>query len=647
MSADVLTDSAAWLAVCPALRYALAAPPPSSALALDLLRRLVRSARASCSGTQLAQLAAALAAHLSQSPTADAAEALVEAEAALRSCWQACALRLRVLYRGLRGALPPQGLQADALAELATARIALLRIPGALSAITADEREPAAWPTAWVAVAPACAATAAALQQDAPAFAALAAAAFAPTDACGDDAGQAAAVRVLGTLLQASAVRALLPISLCSATPAALLTHCNADDGDALSLTLILRGFAYLAAGDHGASSEAAARSLALLASAARGSEIVAALDSACVNMLASPLLHRNDDAASKRVSAVFAAVAESGDSGVAALCSALEGDRVENSSALAVIATVVRDACIAGEAHAAMERFSRTLIAAFRCDAAVRATVLHTGLPAAFADAYAAAEPASATDLASSLAMLAYTSRGAAAVCSTPGGATATAVALTAIADAQLAAAARDGEPWPGTAAWRDARYAASTLGSLPIGAAALRDSGWYAMLPSAASDASGIGAAGGIVGGVQMATFVAACTAVEALLDDGDPAALVALRRDGTSPAALLAALLARFADTSLWPDAEEYAAVAAAEGSATALVAYPAMLLLGPLRGAAAKVLAGEGDASGGAGVLLPGLLRAASSAGFSAAGAAAAMQQLREHPAMARFRAEATH
>ena len=102
MSADVLTDSAAWLAVCPALRCALAAPTPSSVTALALLRRLVRSAQASCSATQLAQLAAVLAAHLSQSPTADAAEALLEAEAALRTCWQARALRLRVLCRGLR-----------------------------------------------------------------------------------------------------------------------------------------------------------------------------------------------------------------------------------------------------------------------------------------------------------------------------------------------------------------------------------------------------------------------------------------------------------------------------------------------------------------------------------------------------------------
>jgi len=91
LSADAVTDSAAWPAVCPALRSALAAPPPSDARALAVLRRLVRSAHASRAATQLAQLATCLAAHL-QSPAADAAGAagaLLEAEAALRSCWQA------------------------------------------------------------------------------------------------------------------------------------------------------------------------------------------------------------------------------------------------------------------------------------------------------------------------------------------------------------------------------------------------------------------------------------------------------------------------------------------------------------------------------------------------------------------------------
>ena len=365
------------------------------------------------------------------------------------------------------------------------------------------------------------------------------------------------------------------------------------------------------------------------------------------MRMLASPLLHGSDDAASERVGAVFAAIAESGDSGVAALCSAFESDGIVTSSALAVIAAVVRDACFAGDARAALERHGRTLSAAFRCDAAVRTIVLPAGLVAALADAYAAVEPASATELATALATLAYTSRGAAAICSSPGGAKAAAGALTTIAAAQLAAATRDGEPWPGTSAWRDARYAASTLGSLSIGAAALRDAGWPALLPSAALDASGVAAAGGVDNAAQTTTFAAACTAVEALLDERDPAALAALKRDGTSPAAVLAALLARFVDAGKWPDAEGYATAAAADGNATALVAYPAALLLGPLRGAAAALLAEEGDASGGAGVLLSGLLREAENAAFSAAEYAPAMQLLLEHPATARFCAEASH
>ena len=91
LSADAVTDSAAWPAVCPALRCALASPPPDSGAALALLRRLVRSARASRSATQLAQLAATLASRLQScaADAADVAEGLLEAEAALRSCWQA------------------------------------------------------------------------------------------------------------------------------------------------------------------------------------------------------------------------------------------------------------------------------------------------------------------------------------------------------------------------------------------------------------------------------------------------------------------------------------------------------------------------------------------------------------------------------
>jgi hypothetical protein len=130
-----------------------------------------------------------------------------------------------------------------------------------------------------------------------------------------------------------------------------------------------------------------------------------------------------------------------------------------------------------------------------------------------------------------------------------------------------------------------------------------------------------------------------------VEALLADGDPGTLIALRRDGTAPAALLAALLARFADASRRPDAAGHASLAAAEGDAAALVAYPAALLLGPLRGVAAALLAVDGDASGGAGLLLPGLMRAAEAAAFSAAAAADAMQQLSEHSAVLRFHTDA--
>jgi hypothetical protein len=86
-----------WSHVCPALRAALAAPQPACARALVLLRRLVAAAHEAGAGPQLAQLATVLAVHLGAHAAADAAlcaavaAALVEADAALRDCWQVCA----------------------------------------------------------------------------------------------------------------------------------------------------------------------------------------------------------------------------------------------------------------------------------------------------------------------------------------------------------------------------------------------------------------------------------------------------------------------------------------------------------------------------------------------------------------------------
>ena len=498
-----------------------------------------------------------------------------------------------------------------------------------MCALATAESEPAAWPDDWVAVAPACSAVASALQQDLPALSALLATAFASNAACCDQRARAAAVKTLGTLLQASAVRALFPVPAPFPAPASLPALCDAET---VSVSLVIRDFAQLAAGDFGACSAAAAYALEALVSTARGFEIVAGMDAACMHMLIAPLLHGEDDGASDRAAAVFAAVAESGELGVSALCKDLEGDAAQPRSALAVIVAAVRDACSNGDARGALKRHRRTLAAAFHFDAAVSTAVLPSGLIATLTSAHAASPPDSAEELASTLAALASTPRGAAAVCAVPGAAEAAATALASTASAQLAAAARDGETLPGTAAWREARYAASVLGSMPRGAAALRAAGWHE-LPGASADAVATAPA-----------FAAACTAVEALLADGDPGTLIALRRDGTAPAALLAALLARFADASRWPDAAGHASLAAAEGDAAALVTYPAALLLGPLSGTAAALIAAEGDASGGAGVLLPGLLRAADAAAFSAAAAADAMLRLGDHPAVARFRAD---
>jgi hypothetical protein len=250
-------------------------------------------------------------------------------------------------------------------------------------------------------------------------------------------------------------------------------------------------------------------------------------------------------------------------------------------------------------------------------------------------------------------LASLAWTPRGAASLCSVSGGAAAAAAALTALAASQLAAAAADGERLPGTAAWRHARYLSSALGAHPLGAAALHAAGWHASLHAArgasnvaltdADDAEPLHTASHAP---SAATLTAACTAVEALLAASDPGCLVAFCRDGSAPAALLSRWLCRdFHDAATWPDADGYAALAARDDRGyAALVAYPAAVLLGPLRGVAVSIVAGEGDASGGAGVLPTRLRAAARDAGFTAAGAEEALQQLlRAHAAVAdRFR-----
>ena len=90
-----MTDSAVWSHVCPALAAALAAPQPARARALALLCRLVAAAREAGAGPQLVQLATTLTAHLGAHAAddaahcADVAASLVEADAALRDCWQA------------------------------------------------------------------------------------------------------------------------------------------------------------------------------------------------------------------------------------------------------------------------------------------------------------------------------------------------------------------------------------------------------------------------------------------------------------------------------------------------------------------------------------------------------------------------------
>ncbi len=102
------------------------------------------------------------------------------------------------------------GMRRDALAELAAARVALLRVPVVAAAAATVQSGAATWPAAWCASAHACAALAQTLQRDTPALAALASAALASDIAPAPS--RVPANALLGGLLQASAVRSLFPV---------------------------------------------------------------------------------------------------------------------------------------------------------------------------------------------------------------------------------------------------------------------------------------------------------------------------------------------------------------------------------------------------------------------------------------------------
>jgi hypothetical protein len=589
----------------------------------------------------------------------------------------------------LRGAFA-QGLRADALEELAAARVALLRTPAAFAAIVAATDSAAAdtWPAGWCAVAPACAALAAMLRSDAAAVAALGAAAFAHPEDTAAPGVHAAAVATLGALLHASAVRALFPVCIaCGADRAADAPppwlpplHAAFDGAEAynaclLSLPAALGGLICLATcnaegnvGEADAASSAAADALVSLAASHLGDAIVSSMSGEHMRALAAPLL-RDDGTGeadnwarrvSARASAICAALTDAGESGIAALCRSWVGTNDAAAPgaacALAAVALDIVQACRSSSgdagcrAAAALCRHAVTLNAAAQHDDAVRDVLLPAGLVAALSSAHANASTDAAPAIGAVLASLAWTPRGVASVCSTPGGAAAAASALTALAASQLAAAAADGERLPGTAAWRHARYVSSSLGAHPLGAAALHAAGWNAALyvASGASD-DGLATDGpaadllfdGTSHAPSAAALSAAFTAVEALLAASDPGCLVAFRRDGSAPAALLSRWLRRdFHDAATWRDADGYAALAARDDRGyAALVAYPAALLLGPLRGVAMLVISAEGDASGGAGMLPARLCAAAHDAGFTAAGAEEALLQLSAHAAVA--------
>ena len=561
------------------------------------------------------------------------------------------------------------------LQELATARVALLRVPAAAAALAADRRVTECWPGAWCCATRACKALAAALRGDAAALSALAAAAFgAARGVATSTKERITAVKALGALIQASAVRALFPVSITLGgleappwpPPPCLGFDSDDDAAHVLGVAGALGGLIQLAFdGCHdenlcsdeglGCRDIAAAASDALVSLLAADA-ITALLSDAHMRALMAPLTRAHSDASvynhkAADLSAAFCrTLAYAGAKGVDALCRCWDHTpgAPGNACALGCIALDVTSAChrISGsDAAAVLNRHVATLAAAARYETAVRCVVLPSGLPGALASAHARADAVVAPIIGSMLASIAWTPRGVAAVCELPGAADVAAITLTALATEQLAAASAAGDRLPGSAVWRDARYAASALGSHMRGRTALRSAGWKPTACASSSDDDGSESDDSACDDAPSdAVLSAALTAIEALLAEMAPGCLTALHRDGSAPAALLSRWLRReFRDEARWPDASGFVALASRDVTA-ALVAYPAALLLGPLRGCAARAVAALDDAPCGGGVL-PGMLRAAARAsGFTAAGAAVALRELEAHPAPQRFRAE---
>lgn len=338
--------------------------------------------------------------------------------------------------------------------------------------------------------------------------------------------------------------------------------------------------------GQPGAAGSAAAAALAALLGSAAGPEIAAAMH--------QPGLHLQA-LATPYAAPVAAALASLGAPGLAVLMRPWPDENT-----LRVLAQRVADACWQGSAasEAALALHSPTLQAAAWDDRVVLTCLLPL-LPGALTHA-ARAGCASAGLL---LSAFAHTPPGCAALDATPGAVTASAASLASLA----------GENQIGAGiAWRDTRAAASALGATPSGAKALHAAGL--LEPAADSGAA-------CEGGAFEAQIATAAAHLFRLLAAQEPEMLVAFRRDGIACAALHRRWVGPggLFRTEAWPDCAAFCSLPCD----TALLVYPATLLLGPLRGEAARLLALHGDATGGSG-LLPALLDvSAVASGFRAA------------------------
>ncbi len=372
------------------------------------------------------------------------------------------------------------------------------------------------------------------------------------------------------------------------------------------------------------------------------------------MRILAEPLVRvEHGSAAAARAATVCAALAGAVEVGMATLCrpwmlpGGVAAPRELRCALDAVVADVV-SACgrDIASSEAAVLRHVSTLAAAARDDEATRCSLLPAGLLSALSAAHAAAQ---VPCFSAALATLAWLPRGVAALCDAPEAFDGAVAALAALAASRLAAEKETllVVAWQPSVA--DARYAASAMSADPRGYAARRAAHWP-LAPDAVCGrceaGSRLDACDGVVRSFPARKLAAAATAVQALLAAHDPACLVAFRRDGSALAALLCVWLQRdFHCAALWPDAQGYAALAAVRGDTAALVAYPAAVLLGPLRGVAAQIAAAECDACGGGDLPAARLQAAARTAVFSSSAAEETLLQLERHPAVARFRLEA--